>query len=282
MIKSFNILVAFTLINLSCRTTKIVVSKEIHKNLKDGLYAHIQTGKGNMFALLYDQKAPMTVANFVGLAEGKIPNKAFPKGHPFYDGLTFHRIIKNFMIQGGDPQGNGLGGSGYQFPMEVHESLKHDRKGILSMANAGPDTNSSQFFITHKETPWLDGKYNIFGEVIQGAEVIDSIVDVKTGTEDRPLEPVTIEKITILRKGDAYKNYDGAEVFQSKMNGLENACQAIIQRQREMVGKAREIRDGLRYVILKDGLGMPVCSGDQITVHYTLWLDNGKKNRFLL
>ncbi len=170
--------------------------------LEKGLYAIVKTSKGDITIRLEYEKTPLTVANFVGLAEGKIENKAREKGKPFYNGLKFHRVIKDFMIQGGDPAGNGSGGPGYKFKDEIVAELKHDRAGILSMANAGPGTNGSQFFITHKETPWLDGKHTVFGAVVQGQEVVNAIVQ---GDE--------IVSIRIKRVGKAAKKFDAAKVF---------------------------------------------------------------------
>jgi peptidylprolyl isomerase len=177
-----------------------------NKNLPDGLYAEMETSKGTILLQLEFEKTPLTVANFVGLAEGTKnysitpgePPK--PQGKPFYNGLTFHRVIADFMIQGGDPQGVGSGGPGYRFRNEIDPTLKHDRAGILSMANAGPDTNGSQFFITHKDTPWLDGKHTVFGHVVEGQDVVNKI---QKGD--------TIKTIKILRIGDKAKAFKGDE-----------------------------------------------------------------------
>ena len=145
------------------------------KDLVDGVYAELETTKGKILIRLAYQRAPKTVMNFVGLAEGtKISNK--PAGTPFYDGIVFHRVIPKFMIQGGDPTGTGRGGPGYSFADEFHEKLRHTGPGILSMANSGPNTNGSQFFITHVATPWLDNKHSVFGKVVQGQDVVDAIV----------------------------------------------------------------------------------------------------------
>ena len=145
----------------------------IEHSLEDGLYAVMETSRGSILLQLEYQKTPLTVTNFVGLAEGTLHNS---RGEgPFYDGLTFHRVIRDFMIQGGDPQGDGRGGPGYRFADEIRDDLRHDSAGILSMANAGPNTNGSQFFITHGPTPWLDGRHTVFGAVVVGQEVVDAI-----------------------------------------------------------------------------------------------------------
>lgn len=175
--------------------------------LEKGLYAEIQTSRGNILIKLEFEKTPLTVANFVGLAEGKIKNSAKGEGVPYYDGLKFHRVIPNFMIQGGDPLGNGQGGPGYSFKDEFLPEFRFSGPGILAMANAGPATNGSQFFITHKETPWLNDRHTIFGHLVSGQEVVNAIQ-----------QDDTIVHIKIIRKGKAAKKFKAAEVFESLRN----------------------------------------------------------------
>lgn len=170
------------------------------------LRALLQTSLGDLEVRLFEKEAPKTVANFVGLAMGTIPWKD-PRtgqqvaGRSLYSGTTFHRVIPQFMIQGGDPRGDGTGGPGYRFEDEIHPGLKHDRPGKLSMANAGPNTNGSQFFVTEVPTPWLDGKHAVFGEVIKGMDVVKKIVAVPRGAGDRPTTPITLDKVKIYRAG---------------------------------------------------------------------------------
>ena len=167
---------------------------------KPGTYATFNTSLGKIVVELFEKDAPQTVANFIGLAEGtKEWNSRSKKGAKLYDGTIFHRVIPDFMIQGGDPLGSGRGGPGYKFADEIHPDLRFDRPYLLAMANAGPGTNGSQFFITVAPTPWLNGKHTIFGEVVQGADVVDLISRVKTGSADRPVEDVTVDSVTIER-----------------------------------------------------------------------------------
>jgi peptidyl-prolyl cis-trans isomerase A (cyclophilin A) len=168
------------------------------------LHAHFTTSEGAFTIRLFEQEAPNTVANFVGLAEGTKeftdPRTGKKTTRPFYDGLTFHRVIDGFMIQGGDPLGTGTGGPGYTFRDEFHTQLRHGKPGMLSMANAGPGTNGSQFFITLAATPWLDNRHSVFGEVVEGMDVVRKIGSVPTGKPgDRPLKPVTVQSVEIRR-----------------------------------------------------------------------------------
>lgn len=183
-------------------TLTATAQKNQYKDMEDGLYAEMKTNKGTILLKLEFEATPLTVANFVGLAEGVIKNDAKPLGTPFYDGLIFHRVIPNFMIQGGDPLGSGMGGPGYKFKDEIVDTLKHSGPGILSMANAGKATNGSQFFITHVATPWLDGKHTVFGNVVTGQDVVNAI-----GNGDK------IETVTIIRIGKDAKKFDAAKTF---------------------------------------------------------------------
>ena len=171
--------------------------------MEDGLYAKFETGKGDILLKLFHKETPRTVGNFVGLAEGTRKNNERKKGQPYYDGLVFHRVIEDFMIQGGCPQGRGTGGPGYQFADEFHPSLRHDKPGILSMANSGPGTNGSQFFITHGPTPHLDDKHSVFGEVVEGQDVVDAIA-----------QGDSIKKVSIERVGSDAKAFDAKTAFE--------------------------------------------------------------------
>jgi peptidyl-prolyl cis-trans isomerase A (cyclophilin A) len=171
--------------------------------MEPGTYARFDTTEGSFVIRLFDKEAPNTVANFVGLAEGtkewRDPSTGQKKKAPYYDGIIFHRVIEGFMIQGGDPLGQGTGGPGYTFGDEFHPSCRHDKAGILSMANAGPGTNGSQFFITLGPTPHLDNRHSVFGEVVNGLDVVKRIGSVPTGPQDRPVKPVVMNKVSIER-----------------------------------------------------------------------------------
>ncbi|SIN87050.1 peptidyl-prolyl cis-trans isomerase A (cyclophilin A) [Chryseobacterium scophthalmum] len=278
------ILAAASVSLLSCTPIykKMNVDKETYEGLKDGLYANIQTTKGNLIVKFEDKKSPVTVANFVGLAEGKIDNKAKAKGVPFYDGTIFHRVIKDFMIQGGDPQGTGMGDPGYKFEDEKND-LKHTGKGILSMANSGPNTNGSQFFITEVATPWLDGRHTIFGEVVKGTETIDAIATVEKGAQDKPKTDIVLEKVSIFSKGDEYKGYDAAKTFNEGKGKIAANNKAMAEKAEAEAKKALEdlkagmqvTESGLYYKITKKTEGKAAKAGDNVQVHYAGKLTNG-------
>jgi peptidyl-prolyl cis-trans isomerase A (cyclophilin A) len=245
------------------------MDKEFLEQQAEGIYAKFETSKGDIYTVLEHKKTPMTVANFVGLAEGSVSNTAKPAGTPYYDGLKFHRVIPNFMIQGGCPLGNGTGDPGYKFPDEIDESLKHTGPGILSMANAGPGTNGSQFFITHVATPWLDGKHTVFGHVVKGQDVVDKIQ-----MND------TLKKLVILRKGKEAESFDAKKVFESERNNFE-AKQAEKEKQRraevdKLFAGAKSTPSGLRYITQVEGTGRSPKATDTVKVHYTGKFLDGK------
>ncbi len=278
------ILAAASISLLSCTPIykKMNVDKETYEELKDGLYANLQTTKGNLIVKFEDKKSPVTVANFVGLAEGKIDNKSKAKGVPFYDGTIFHRVIKDFMIQGGDPKGTGAGDPGYKFEDEKND-LKHTGKGILSMANSGPNTNGSQFFITEVATPWLDGRHTIFGEVVKGDDVIDAIANVEKGAQDKPKTDIVLEKVSIFSKGDEYKGYDAAKTFNEGKGKIAENNKAMAEKAEADAKKAIEdlkagmqvTESGLYYKITKKTDGKAPKAGDNVQVHYAGKLTNG-------
>ncbi|RZJ67443.1 MAG: peptidylprolyl isomerase [Flavobacterium sp.] len=263
-----------------------VSCKDENKDLADGLYAEIHTNKGDILLELEYEKAPITVANFVSLAEGKNPfvDQQF-KGKPFYDGLKFHRVVSSFMIQGGDPLADGSGGPGYKFSDEFG-GLGHDRAGTLSMANAGPGTNGSQFFITHVPTPQLDGRHSVFGYVVTGQEVVDSIA-----------QDDVMENVKIIRVGEAAKRFDAVKTFNDYFakEAESQKKQAAIAAENEkayqdkygavMNGKvtnfaalrktATKTASGLEFVITKKGSGEKPANGDMTFMNYAGYLENG-------
>lgn len=304
------------LLLLFCALTLTVTSAQTKKATpkkvaSEGIFAEIYTNKGKIALQLEFQKTPITVANFITLAEGTntfVTNDR--KGKPFYNGLKFHRVIANFMIQGGCPLGNGTGDPGYKFNDEFDPSLKHDKPGILSMANSGANTqtNGSQFFITHKDTPWLDNKHSIFGHVIEGQKVVDAIA-----------QDDVIEKVVIIRKGKLAKGFDAVKVFSEYMKlkpeldkkvaeeaKIKADAQAKIDSEkRQKEAEAKAIADaemkaklgpvltakvaefkalkakstttptGLQYSILKKGTGVKPTEGKDIYVHYAGYLEDG-------
>jgi peptidylprolyl isomerase len=277
------LLAALSLLIFSCTNTedgkpeaevKTKEHKEARMALNDGLYAEMKTSRGIILLELEYKKTPMTVTNFVGLAEGKIKNT---KGDgPFYDGLKFHRVIENFMVQGGCPLGTGTGDPGYKFPDEFDSSLKHTGPGILSMANSGPGTNGSQFFITHVKTDWLDGKHTVFGHVVEGQDVVDSI---KQGD--------TLEKITIIRQGSDAKAFKADQAaFDELVGGAGASAKAKVEESRKaelaLIKKnwpeAVETDSGLRYIVeTKGDGGDSPKTGTAVTTHYTGTLLDGTK-----
>lgn len=256
-------------------TVFILGCKTQHPDLEAGLYADIQTNKGSILLKLAYDKAPITVANFISLSEGKNPKVSEEfKSKKYYNGIKFHRVIPDFMIQGGDPTGTGSGGPGYQFDDEFSD-LTHKGPGVLSMANAGPGTNGSQFFITHKATPWLDGKHSVFGEVISGQEVVDSIQQ-----NDQ------IEEVVIIRKGKEAKQFDAPDVFvtyfdqkeiiakerEAKLNAIKNTN---ISKFDALKSTATTTKSGLQYQITTKGSGIAVKSTNKATVHYAVYFVDG-------
>jgi peptidyl-prolyl cis-trans isomerase A (cyclophilin A) len=309
------------LLLLFCALTLTVTNaqtknEKTKKVVLEGIFAEIYTNKGKILLQLEFEKTPITVANFITLAEGKntFVTKE-KKGKPFYNGLKFHRVIPNFMIQGGCPLGNGSGDPGYKFQDEFDSSLIHDKAGILSMANSGPATNGSQFFITHKDTPWLNNKHTVFGHVIEGQTVVDSIA-----------KDDVIEKVLIIRKGKLAKKFNAIKVFsdymkikpeldkkaaeEAKIKAEEarekaEAAAKIEAEKRQKEAEAKAIADaeikaklgpvltakvaefkalkakstktpsGLQYSILKKGSGIKPTEGKDIYVHYAGYLEDG-------
>lgn len=259
----------------SCKSVK-------YPDLENGLYADVQTNKGDILIKLHQKEVPMTVANFVALSEGNHPKVTDSlKGKPFYNGIKFHRVIKDFMIQGGDPTGTGSGNAGYrfddEFPMDENAELlyPHNGPGVLSMANSGPATNSSQFFITHKKTPWLNGKHSVFGKVQIGQNVVDEII-----------QNDFINKIDIIRVGNEAKQFDAPKVFNEEIAKSEERKAEI---ERKLFVKKNKFKEekgifgatptnsGLKILNLQEGKGAKVNPAIPTTVHYTLYLDDGTK-----
>ena len=226
--------------------------------------------KGEIVLKLEFEKTPLTTANFIALAEGNMKNKKKELGTPYYDGIKFHRVIADFMIQGGCPEGNCMVDPGYKFSDEFHPDLKHDKGGILSMANSGPNTNGSQFFITHKETPWLDGKHSVFGNVVEGMDVVNLI-------EQNDL----MESVTISRKGSKAKSFDAVKVFSDEQTRLSNEAEKKIkimeEANKKLMKDATITESGLGYKMIKEGTGVQASSGKTVSVHYTGKLTDGTK-----
>lgn len=237
--------------------------------MEDGIYAKINTSKGAITIQLTYKQTPGTVGNFVALAEGNLENSAKPQGTPYYNGLKFHRVIADFMIQGGDPTGTGAGGPGYQFDDEFLPELRHDRPGVLSMANAGKGTNGSQFFITHVATPWLDDNHTVFGYVVEGQEVVDTIA-----------QGDVMESVEIIRLGEEAQNWNAVEQFRlfqgAKLEREEVARKQAEAQLEELTAGFTKTPSGLYYKILQAGQGNKPVKGQTVSVHYTGMLINGK------
>ncbi|MEO4006048.1 MULTISPECIES: peptidylprolyl isomerase [unclassified Flavobacterium] len=236
--------------------------------MQDGIYAKFNTNKGVILVKLTYDKTPGTVGNFVGLAEGNLENDVKPQGKPYYDGLKFHRVIADFMIQGGCPLGSGVGGPGYQFDDEFHPELKHDTPGVLSMANAGPGTNGSQFFITHVETPWLDNKHTVFGHVVEGQDIVDAIA-----------QDDVIESLEIVRVGDEAQKWNAIESFRTFEGSREKRLAEQKRQAEEALEKLaagfEKTESGLRYKMIQKGNGKQAEKGKTVSVHYSGSLENG-------
>ncbi|MFD0989529.1 peptidylprolyl isomerase [Mariniflexile jejuense] len=236
--------------------------------MQDGLYAKFNTTKGEILVALEFKKTPGTVGNFVALAEGNLENKVKPQGTPYYNGLKFHRVIPDFMIQGGCPLGTGTGDAGYKFDDEFHPDLKHNAPGILSMANAGPGTNGSQFFITHVETPWLDNNHTVFGKVVEGQDVVDAIA-----------QGDKIETLEIVRVGTEAETYNAVEAFRtfegSRAKRIEEAKKAAEAELDKLATGFNKTESGLRYQIIQKGNGVKAEKGKNVSVHYKGQLADG-------
>ncbi|MBL4662102.1 MAG: peptidylprolyl isomerase [Flavobacteriaceae bacterium] len=229
--------------------------------MQDGIYAKFNTSKGEILVKLTHDKTPGTVGNFVALAEGNLENNVKSQGTPYYDGLTFHRVIPDFMIQGGCPLGTGTGDAGYKFDDEFHPELTHARPGVLSMANAGPGTNGSQFFITHIATPWLDNKHTVFGNVESGQDVVDAVT-----------QGDTLESLEIVRVGDNAKNWNAIEAFRTFEGSREKLVAEekakLVAEMDKVAAGFEETASGLRYKLIQKGNGAKAEKGENVSVHY--------------
>ncbi|TXE05782.1 peptidylprolyl isomerase [Gelidibacter salicanalis] len=290
--KGFGLLLVMLLITATACNDK-------YPDLEDGLYTEIITNKGTMVFRLEYQKAPVTVANFISLAEGTntLVDSAYI-GKKYYNGLTFHRIIDEFMIQGGDPTGTGSGSPGYKFNNEISEDLKHDKVGTLSMANSGPNTNGSQFFITEGATPNLDGGYNVFGYIVMGEDVLHTLAGVETAPGDKPVDPVIMEEVNIIRKGKDAKNFDAPVLFKehfakAEEEEKERLAQAeAAQKERDektataaadmkpaldtYEGKAKTLASGLKMYNITKGAGEKPKTGDTAQLYYEGYFTDGR------
>jgi peptidyl-prolyl cis-trans isomerase A (cyclophilin A) len=237
--------------------------------MENGIYAKFNTSKGSILVKLTHDLTPGTVGNFVALAEGNMENKVKPQGQKFYDGLTFHRVIPDFMIQGGCPKGTGTGDPGYKFDDEFHPSLKHDRPGVLAMANSGPASNGSQFYITHVPTSWLDGKHTVFGHVIEGQDVVDAVA-----------QGDNLDTVEIIRVGEEAEKWNAIEAFVG-LKGARLKRDAALKAESEakmeqLAAGFDRTESGLRYKMINKGDGKRAEAGKTVAVHYEGSLENGK------
>ena len=234
----------------------------------EGIYAKFETSKGIVLLELTYDKTPGTVGNFISLAEGTLKNDHKDAGEPYYNGMKFHRVIADFMVQGGCPQGSGVGGPGYQFDDEFHPDLKHNKPGTLSMANSGPATNGSQFFITHGKTDWLDGKHTVFGYVVEGQDIVNNIA-----------QGDIIDSVTIERHGAAAKEWDALKAFEEFNSSGETQKQSTIDAADKaistLVKGMKKTVSGLYYTITKEGEGEHPPKGANVSVHYKGTLVDG-------
>ena len=261
--------------------------KKAYKDLGDGLFADIETTKGHIVVKLNYKEVPTTVANFVTLAEGKNNFvKVKYKGKPFYNGTIFHRVIDGFMIQGGDPTGTGMGDPGYRFEDEFVPSLRHNKKGILSMANSGPNTNGSQFFITQVPTPHLDGRHSVFGETVKGEEVIDAIAKAPRNGQDRPNEDIKIKNITIVANGKDAEKFDAVKVFdryfksvaereKEKEERVKRASAKFLEEIKVQEPQAKVLPSGVKIFTINNGEGKQPKQTEFAMVNYAGYLRNG-------
>ena len=261
--------------------------KKAYKDLGDGLFADIETTKGHIVVKLNYKEVPTTVANFVTLAEGKNNFvKVEYKGKPFYNGTIFHRVIDGFMIQGGDPTGTGMGDPGYRFEDEFVPSLRHNKKGILSMANSGPNTNGSQFFITQVPTPHLDGRHTVFGETVKGEEVIDAIAKAPRNGQDRPNEDIKIKNITIIANGKDAQKFDAVKVFDNyfksvaerekeKEERVKRASAKFLEEIKMQEPQAKVLPSGVKIFTINNGEGKQPKQTEFAMVNYAGYLRNG-------
>ena len=295
MIKNSMLYLAILLSFLSC--------KEQYPELEDGIYAEFVTNKGTMVAKLSHDKTPVTVANFVALAEGTHPGVSDEyKGKPFYNGIIFHRVIDKFMIQGGDPTGTGSGNPGYKFEDEFHPDLMHDKPGILSMANSGPATNGSQFFITEVPTPHLNNRHSVFGELVLGLDIQDSISNVATAGADKPVEDVVIQQLNIIRKGKEAKAFNAPKVFEEELPKIKERQEQMREEARkkaeaeqaereaknieaateikvvldDYLAKAKTLDSGLKIHTITNGNGPKPAPGSTVNMNYEGYFTDGR------